>query len=200
VGSAWTHHATAATKVNFLASSHSGRGLNAYDKLTAASRTLKEIADGHMYRGVLTGLNEAFYVDSQTRDALIRRDPGCAPLIKKLFRGEDLRPWYQEDEGRWLIFVRRGTDIDRYPSIKDHLEAYRASLEPKPSSWPAAQNWPGRKAGRYAWFEVQDSIDYAAEFDRPKLVWPNIAKFPRFSFEETGAFTNDTAYIFPTDD
>jgi RHS repeat-associated protein len=30
VGSAWTHHATAATKVNFLASSHSGRGLNAY--------------------------------------------------------------------------------------------------------------------------------------------------------------------------
>jgi hypothetical protein len=87
-----------------------------FAKLMAGGRPLGEVVDGRMYRGVLTGLNEAFIIDTAIRDRLVREDPASAEVIKPIVRGEDLRPWYQEDEGRWLVFTRRGTDIDPYPS------------------------------------------------------------------------------------
>ena len=39
------------------------------------------------YRGVLTGLNEAFLIDDDTRTALIRDDPGCTD-ISMMFRND----------------------------------------------------------------------------------------------------------------
>ena len=38
--------------------------------------------DIHIYRGILTGLNEAFIIDSETRDALIAADPKSAEIIR----------------------------------------------------------------------------------------------------------------------
>jgi len=170
------------------------------DKVLAQGRSLSEVAGGKFYRGVLTGLNNAFIIDQKTRDALIREDPACAPLLKKMLRGADLRPWYQEDEGRWLIFTRHGTDIDLFPTIKAHLEQFRASLEPRPHDWPAHRPWPGRKPGKYKWFEIQDSVAYFEEFERPKIFWPNICKIPRFSWDREGKYINDKGYIIPIDD
>ena len=179
-----------------------------FDRLMASGRPLDEVVGGRIYYGVKTGLNEAFIVDQSTRDRLVAADPGCAPLLRKMLRGEDLRPWYQEDEGRWLIFARRGIDIDRYPAVKTHLETFRSQLEPKPADWTGLDatgrrvEWPGRKSGSYKWYEIQDSVDYYPAFEQPKILWPDISKLPRFSWDEAGVYVNDKGFIVsvcPTD-
>lgn len=71
--------------------------------------------------------------------------------------GKDLKRWRAEPRDLWLIFTRRGTDINSYPAIKAHLEQYREMLEPKPKDWkPKTKNekWKGRKTGHYEWFEI----------------------------------------------
>ncbi|RAQ97407.1 Eco57I restriction-modification methylase domain-containing protein [Thermogemmatispora tikiterensis] len=166
-----------------------------FERLLTSGRPLKEVVAGRMYRGVVTGLNEAFIVDTATRERLVQADPASAALLKPLVRGEDLRPWYQENEGRWLIFARRGIDIDAYPAIKAHLEQFRERLEPRPADWDPRRPWPGRKPGSYRWYEIQDAIDYYQEFETTKVFWPDMAKYPRFSWDEKGYFCNDKGFI-----
>jgi hypothetical protein len=178
--------------------SDAGRVL--FRQLMARGRPLGEVVNGQMYRGVLTGLNEAFIVDQMTRDYLIKADPASRELLKPMLRGEDLRPWYQEDEGHWLIFTRRGSDIEAYPAVKAYLEQFRSQLEPRPADWEVSKEWPGRKPGSYQWFEIQDSVDYFRAFEKPKILWPDIAKFPRFSWDMSGYYLGNTGYIVVTQD
>lgn len=166
-----------------------------FNKVMAAGKPLVEVVDEHMYRGVLTGLNEAFIVDQATRDRLVKDDPTCVSILKPMLRGEDLRPWYQENEGRWLIFTRRGIDINAFPSVHGYLQQFRQRLEPRPNDWDNKQPWYGRKPGSYKWYEIQDSIDYYEAFEKPKIFWPDIARFPRFSLDESGQFVNNKGYI-----
>ncbi|NUN53217.1 MAG: hypothetical protein HUU06_10595, partial [Planctomycetaceae bacterium] len=168
------------------------------DKLLSTGRPLGEVVGGRMYYGVKTGLNEAFIVDTATREALLAADAASAELLKPLVRGEDLRPWYQEDEGRWLIFARRGVEIDRYPALKAHLEQYRERLEPRPRDY-TGKNWPGRKPGDYQWYELQDTVAYYDAFEQPKIFWPDICKIPRFSWDETGRYCNDKGSVIVGD-
>jgi len=164
-------------------------------KLLDVGRPLREIAAGRMFRGVLTGLNEAFVVDGATRRRLIAEDPDSSSILKKFLQGQDLRPWYQEDADRWLIFTRRGTDIDRIPSIRSYLEPFHARLQPKPESSNGVGGAPGRKPGSYLWYEIQDTVDYHAEFAELKIVWPDISKLPRFSWDVSGTLIGNTGYF-----
>ncbi len=168
-------------------------------KIFALGVPLIEIVNGQMFRGVLTGLNEAFLIDAPTRNRLIAESPNAADIIKPLVRGEDLRPWYQEDEGRYLIFTRRGIDIEQYPAVKRYLEQFRDQLEPKPYDW-SGNNWKGRKSGAYAWYEIQDSVEYYEAFNKTKIFWPAIGNRPRFSWGEAQYYTNNSAQIIPTSD
>ena len=56
-------------------------------------------------------------MDTPTRNRLVADDPACAAILKPLFRGEDLRPWYQEDEGRWMIVIPSGWTRKTYPAL-----------------------------------------------------------------------------------
>ena len=35
----------------------------------------------------------------------------------------------------WIVFTRRGVDIQKYPEIEAYLAQYRVLLEPKPKGW-----------------------------------------------------------------
>ncbi|RPH48681.1 MAG: class I SAM-dependent DNA methyltransferase, partial [Desulfobacteraceae bacterium] len=52
------------------------------EKLRAKGVPLGEYVQGRFYRGILTGLNEAYVIDSETRERLIAEDPASAELIK----------------------------------------------------------------------------------------------------------------------
>jgi len=166
------------------------------EKLRKTGTPLGEYVKGRFYRGILTGFNEAFVIDEATKDRLNAEDPKSAELIKPWLRGRDIKKWKAQWAGLYVIFTRRGTDIERYPAIKRHLEQFRADLEPKKTE----RDKRGRKPGSYQWFEIQDNIAYYEEFNRPKIVYPNITKTNIFAFDTTGWLTNQKCFIIPTDD
>lgn len=167
-------------------------------KLRAGHPTLVEHAGGKPYRGVLTGLNEAFVIDEATRARLCAEDPRSAELCERLLRGQDLGRWSPTWGGRWLIFARRGVELARYPAIARHLAGFRARLEPRPDAHRGG--WAGRKAGAYAWFEIQDTVDYFARFEAPKLVYQVIQFRPAYAIDREGFFLNDKGFLIPGDD
>ncbi|MFL5539201.1 MAG: TaqI-like C-terminal specificity domain-containing protein, partial [Longimicrobiaceae bacterium] len=169
-------------------------------RMAASGVALGEYVGGKIYYGVKTGLNEAFIVDGETRRALLRDDPSAAEIIRPVLLGKDVHRWRAEAADRWLIFTRRGVDIDRYPAVKAHLARWRSALEPRPRGWPASKEWEGRKPGSYRWYEIQDEVAYHAHFAAPKIVFPDIAKEPRFAFDRDGAFVANTGYIIPVED
>jgi hypothetical protein len=157
----------------------------------------------NIYRGILTGLNEVFIIDSATRDRLILADSATRPVFKCMLRGEDLRPWYQEDEGRYAIVLPSGWTRQTFGPVKSEAEAWNAFTQKHPALTAhlapfanAAQKRHDR--GEY-WWELR-SCAYYTEFDKPKIFWPNIAKLPRFSWDTAGKFSNDKGYILPTND
>src|SRR5262249_42479361 len=166
-------------------------------KMKRVGVPLIEFAGVKPYRGVLTGLNEAFLIDTLTKERLIREDPRSAEIIKPYLRGQDMERWLAEWKNLWLIFARRGISIDAYPAIKQYLLQYRERLEPRPRDW-SGDTWPGRKPGSYQWYEVQDSIDYWPLFEQPKIFYPDITWRSQFSLDIGGRFTNNTVYFLPT--
>ncbi len=168
-----------------------------FTKLVQTGHPLQEIVQGSIYRGVVTGLNEAFIIDGQTRERLIREDASASKIIFPLINGEDIRPWYTENEDRWLIFVRRGLDVTLYPNVMQHLSKYRSLLQPRPTDWDMTKPWSGRKAGLYQWYEIQDTVAYYELFADQKLMWPEMARSPRFTLVEPGVVGNKTTFMIP---
>ncbi|MDI7278013.1 MAG: TaqI-like C-terminal specificity domain-containing protein, partial [Anaerolineae bacterium] len=166
--------------------------LRLLDKLRAAGPPLAEVVQGRFYRGVVTGLNEAFVIDEATRARLIAEDPRSAEVIKPWLRGRDVKRWRVEWKGSYVLFACHGIDIDQYPAVRSHLMLFRERLT------PGAEG--GRKPGTYQWYEIQDAIAYCHEFERPKIIWPDIARRPTFGLDDQGAFADCTTFIMPCED
>ncbi len=164
-----------------------------FQKITQGQQTLSEATDDKIYFGIKTGFNEAFFIDSKTLNQLITKQPNSADILKPLLRGQNLRPWYHHMADEHVIFTYHGIDIASYPAIKDYLEQFHPLLEPKPDNWIG--DWKGRKPGAYRWYEIQDNVAYHNEFEKPKIVTPDIAKIPRFSWDETGSYIDATGTV-----
>jgi hypothetical protein len=120
-----------------------------------------------------------------------------------MLRGEDLRPWYQEDEGRWLIAIPSGWTTKTFGRMVNEDLAWQAFSQRHPSIasvlMPFADAARRRHDRGEYWWELR-SCAYYAEFDQPKIFWPDIAKLPRFSWDVDGKFINNKGYILPTSD
>lgn len=171
-------------------------------KLRSHGVKLREFAGVKPYRGVLTGFNEAFLIDDATRLKLIREDPRSEEIIKAYLRGQDIKRWVPHWQNLWMIFTRRGIDIDAYPAIKAYLEKYRTQLEPCPADWDINKqgDWPGRKKGKYAWYEIQDSVDYWENFEVPKIVYQEIQFHPAYGISEGPLYGNNKVFLIPSGD
>jgi hypothetical protein len=64
--------------------------------------------DGKVYRGILTGLNEAFVIDDTMRERLIAADLRSAAVIKPFLAGRDVKRYTPPKSDRYLIFLRKG--------------------------------------------------------------------------------------------
>jgi hypothetical protein len=115
-------------------------------------------------------------------------------------RGEDLRPWYQEDEGNWLIELPTkwtskmfGAGLSeaaawaalqsRHPSLAQHLAPFADAARKR-----------GDK-GEY-WWELRP-CDYYDAFNGAKIFWPDLAKYPRFVWDEGNTRIGNTGYFTP---
>ena len=144
-----------------------------------------------IYRGALTGYNDAFYIDKETRERLIKEDPKSTELIKPILRGRDLHAWYTSVNDQYQIstFPALGIDIEEYPAIKNYLLSFgyeRLEQSGKPGA---------RKKTSNKWFETQDTIAYYKEFSKPKIVYCEITAFFPFVYDEEGLMCNNKAFI-----
>lgn len=169
-------------------------------KMEGAGPRLPEyLGDGPSY-GIKTGANRIFVIDTATRNRLVDEHPSSAEVIKRTIRGNEIDRWTPAPGDEWIIFTRRGIDIDEYPAVRRYLEQHREKLEPRPSDWEDSSTWPGRKPGAYKWYELQDAIDYWRVFDGPKILHTDIAWRPEFALSREPIFPLNTAYAWPTDD
>jgi hypothetical protein len=164
-------------------------------RLRSMGVPLGEYVQGKIYYGIKTGLNEAFVIDAATRARLIAEDPGNAELIKPFLAGRDIKRYQPPTGKRYLIFARRGVDIKKYPAIMQHLHGFKEQLMPKPKDWKQAV-WKGRKPGPYEWYEIQDTVAYHEEFEKPKILLPDISTRGNCALDETGGFYSaNTTYL-----
>ncbi len=172
-----------------------------FAKIMAQGRPLADLVAGQMYRGLLTGLNEAFIIDQATRDRLVVADPQSAALLKPILGGEDLRPWYQENEGWWLILLPDGWTTATFGAGLDEATAWQqfSGRHPALAAYlvPYAAAARQRQDKGHYWWELR-SCDYYNAFEQSKIFWPDIGKFPRFSYDTTGYYLTNTGYILPT--
>jgi adenine-specific DNA-methyltransferase len=172
--------------------------LRLLDKLRAAGTPLGEYVNGRLYRGILTGLNEAFVVDRATRDRLIAEHPSSADVLKPFLRGRDIKRWRVEFANQYLIKIESSENREHPWSGKPEQEAERIFAK----TYPAIHAWFERfrsklidrdDQGKYFW-ELR-SCAYWREFERPKIVYPNICKQNEFAWEDSSFYTNQKAFI-----
>ena len=171
-------------------------------KIRRVGVPLKDFTGVKPCYGIKTGFNEAFLIDDATKKRIVQADPKSAEIIKPYLRGQDVKRWCSEWQSLWMIFARRGLDIDAYPAVKAHLSNYREQLEPRPRDWDSTKSgdWKGRKPGSYEWYELQDSIDYWQLFEKPKIIYQEINTLPSYSLDSSGYFSNNKVFLLPTAD
>lgn len=168
----------------------SSEGHNLLELIRTAGMPLGKYCNNKFYRGVTTGFNEAFIIDSKTYFELISEDGSSKNLLKPFLRGRDVKRWCLLSQDHWLIFTHRGIDINQYPAIKKYLEQYKQQLTP---GIPG-----GRKPGKYEWFEIQDNTQYWESFEVPKIIYPDIAVRAQFTWDSGKNFGSNSLYIIPT--
>jgi hypothetical protein len=190
---------------------HSGRGETGWsflgdrqrtllERLRAASLTLREHVGGNVYYGIKTGFNKAFVIDRSTRRRLITESPNSSELIRPFLVGKDIKRYQPPQAKRYVLFTRRGVDIHEYPAIHAYLHRFKDRLMPRPKSWHGGR-WRGRKPGPYHWYEIQDTVAYYREFEKPKIIWPGIsAEVTAFALDERGHYGNDNTQMIVSND
>ena len=155
-------------------------------KLTNGYDNLKQ-SYGSPYYGIKTGCNEAFVIDKITRDQIVSKDPISEEIIFPYLEGKDLKKWVYNDRSLFLIFSRKGIEIEKYRGALEHLSSFREKLE-------------GRSAKGIEWYELASTISYHKEFYKSKLIWPDISKSNQVSVSNNSELLADTCFFISSYD
>jgi len=172
------------------------------EKIRHVGAPLSEFVGARPYRGLLTGLNEAFLIDTATRDGLVAQDPRCTEIIKPYLRGQDVKRWTPEWAGMWMILLKSSENqawpwskagdsaesafAQVFPSVYAHLKAFEDALRKR------------QDRGRF-WWELRSCAYYDA-FERPKLLYQEIQFHPAYCLETEGYHSNNKTFLVPTAD
>ena len=133
------------------------------NKIEKFGKPLREW-DINIYRGILTGYNEAFIIDGETRDKLISISPKNDEIIRPILRGRDIQKYTNERANLWLIYVPwhfplhknpliKGASTEsekefqiQYPAIYNHLLTHKTKLSQRNKSETGI---------RYEWYALQ---------------------------------------------
>ncbi|EAK0828565.1 class I SAM-dependent DNA methyltransferase [Campylobacter lari] len=146
--------------------------------------------------GIKTGYNEAFIITTEKRDEILAKckdeaeKERTAKLIRKMLRGRDIKRYSYEWAGLWVIgtFPSLKIDIEQYPSLKSYLSKFLPRI--KQSGEKGC-----RKKTSNKWFETQDSIAYYQEFEKEKIVYPNMNKEFIAFFDNEFLLLNQKCFI-----
>ena len=173
-------------------------------KIESVGTPLKDW-DINIYRGVLTGYNEAFIISTEKRDEILANCQSdderkrTEELIRPILRGRDIKRYGYNWAGQWLIatFPSRHYDIEKYPAVKNYLLSFGIErLEQTGKEHNVnGEKIKARKKTNNKWFETQDSISYWEDFSKPKVMWKIIGCNINFSFDDTNKICNNAVDI-----
>ncbi|MFH0759845.1 MAG: Eco57I restriction-modification methylase domain-containing protein [Bacteroidota bacterium] len=155
--------------------------------------------------GLKTGLNEAFVINNEKKNELIKIDSKSEAVIKPLLRGRDLGKYLPNFQNLYLIYIpwhfplHNDQDItgaswkaetefkNNYPAIYSHLETYKEKLSKRNK---AETNI------RYEWYALQRfGANYWQDFNKPKIIYPNMTKYLPFSIDlKYNFYHNDKSF------
>ncbi|GAA7305026.1 class I SAM-dependent DNA methyltransferase [Helicobacter pylori] len=139
--------------------------------------------DIQIYRGILTGANEAFIIPTEKRDAILnacktQEERKCTEtLIKPILRGKDIKRYSYEWAGEWVINTHNGytsnlkskippVDIEKYPAIKAHLNSHWDTIATRSDQGDTP-------------YHLRNCA-YLEDFEKEKIVYGEIVQEPRF--------------------
>ncbi|ECQ6258581.1 class I SAM-dependent DNA methyltransferase [Campylobacter jejuni] len=163
------------SKESFTFSDENTSALKA--KIERIGTPLKEWYGFNIYRGILTGYNEAFIITTEKRNEILANckdedeKERTSKLIRKMLRGRDIKRYSYEWAGLWVIgtFPSLKINIEQYPALKQYLSQFLPRIEQSGEKGC-------RKKTSNKWFETQDNIAYYEEFEKEKIVYPNMNK------------------------
>jgi hypothetical protein len=173
-------------------------------KIGRNSSPLGKVVGGRFYRGILSGLNAAFEITREQSSTFAKANPASAALIKPFVGGQDIRRFHLRDTGRHLIVIPNGwtrtqmksasvTEKDawnwfssKHPELAKHLGEFETAARKR------------QDKGEF-WWELR-SCDYYTALDAPKIMFPDIAKSPRFFLDHDGIYLSNTAYCLGSAD
>jgi hypothetical protein len=155
-------------------------------RLQQDSLTLRKYVDGAMYRGIISGFNDAFIIDGKVRRALIAKNKANKEIIQPLVVGKDIRRYSLDHKDKYLIWTYVGVPIEKYPEIFKHLKKNQRELEKR---WDQGKHW----------WELRH-CDYYGKFEAPKIIYPDISTTCRFTLDVEGYFSSNTTYFIAGDD
>ncbi|RKV07170.1 type IIG restriction enzyme/methyltransferase [Helicobacter pylori] len=183
--------------------------LDLRDKMENIGTPLKDWGI-QIYRGILTGANEAFIIPTEKRDEILKNcddvqkdERGMSErertkeLIKPILRGKDIKRYSYEWADLWVINTHNGytsnlkskippIDIEKYPAIKTHLDAHYDAIVTRCDQGDTPYNLR--------------NCAYLEDFEKEKIVYPCImAKEPCFVYEEKGFYAPAPANIITGD-
>ncbi len=168
-------------------------------KIERIGTPLKEW-DINIYRGIITGCNEAFIIDSEKRQELLNRCRTEAErqrteaIIKPILRGRDIKRYAHKWAGLWVIATGYDMDITkRYPAIYQYLKTIGEQIEDRESSSKGKGLFNRDDQGVH-WWNLR-SCDYYHEFEKEKIVYSEIVREPQFYFDDQCYFVEATAFI-----
>ncbi|GAA7270754.1 type II restriction endonuclease Eco57I subunit R [Helicobacter pylori] len=168
--------------------------LDLRDKIESVGTPLKDW-DIQIYRGILTGCNEAFIVPTEKRDAILNacktqeERERTERLIKPILRGKDIKRYSYEWAHLWLINTHNGytsalkskippIDIAKYPATKAHLDAHWDTIATRSDQGDTP-------------YHLRNCA-YLEDFEKEKIVYGEIVQEPRFYLDngecELGGF------------
>ena len=135
------------------------------------------------YRGLTTGFNEAFVINSKIKDELILKDKKNKEIIKPLLRGRDIKKYSIDFQNIWLINLHNNPplDINQFPTIKEHLDNYYDKLKKRADKGITPYNLR--------------NCAYLNEFDKEKILFSKASKEQSFTFTNKMFLMQNTSYL-----
>nr|NQU93932.1 Eco57I restriction-modification methylase domain-containing protein [Bacteroidota bacterium] len=169
------------------------------EKLKTKFIKLSDFIGGQSYRGVLTGLTEAFLIDEETKQKIVEKDPKAEERIKSFLQGRDLTKYHTVIPSSYLILFEKGftnENIENQAETENWLNANFPSIE----NWlaPFEERAKKRTDKGDFWWELR-ACDYYNKFAKPKIMYQKFQVKPCFIYDEQGLYCNDSMWIIPTE-
>ena len=172
--------------------------LNLKRKIENIGKPLKDW-DINIYRGIITGCNEAFIIDEAKREQLIKQDPKSAEIIKPLLRGRDIERYHAQSVESYLLATNYDLNIPkRYSAIHAHLETIGEQIELGEITVRGKGVFHRDDQGEN-WWNLR-ACAYYSEFDEEKIVYPETTHSANFFYDKGQFYLDKTCFMITGND